>query len=294
MDRMLGIIGVGRMGGAMWQHLDELGHRAVVLDTNAAATAALVEQGASSATSGPDLAGRVDTVICSLPRSDDVEIALFDPEDGFARAAAPGTTVIDTTSGVPRRSRELAEECRALGLAYLDAGVSGGVHGARSGALNIMVGGTDDDFIAAKPVLELLGPNIWHCGAPGSGHAMKTVLNLANQAKMFLEIEALLVGRAAGLDAEQMMEVLGLGTWSAFLTGPEGRRRFGFSLAMSCKDYDVGIGVAADEHVPVPGLSAVQQAMRAVLGEVGADADLVDYVTVLERNAHAELPNHGA
>ena len=121
---------------------------------------------------------------------------------------------------------------------------------------------------------------------------MKTVLNLANQAKMFVEVEALLVGRAAGLDAEQMMEVLGLGTWRGFLTGAEGRRRFGFSLEMSCKDYDVGIGVAADEHVPVPGLSAVQQAMRAVLGEVGSDADLVDYVTVLERNAHVELPNH--
>ena len=64
-------------------------------------------------------------------------------------------------------------------------------------------------------MLELLGPNIWHCGAPGSGHAMKTVLNLANQAKMFLEVEALLVGRAAGLDAEQMMEILGLDTWAA-------------------------------------------------------------------------------
>ena len=90
-----------------------------------------------------------------------------------------------------------------------------------------------------------------------------------------------------------MVEVLGLGTWRHFLTGPKGRQPFGFSLAMSCKDYDVGIGVAAGEHVPVPGLAAVQQAMHAILDELGPEADLVDYVTVLERNAHVELPNHG-
>jgi 3-hydroxyisobutyrate dehydrogenase-like beta-hydroxyacid dehydrogenase len=121
---------------------------------------------------------------------------------------------------------------------------------------------------------------------------MKTVLNLSNQAKMFIEIEALLVGRAAGLDAQQMAEVLGLGAWRAFLMGPEGRRRFGFSLGMSCKDYDVGIGVATEERVPVPAITAVTAAMRVILDEIGPEADIIDYVTVLERNARVELPNH--
>ena len=158
-----------------------------------------------------------------------------------------------------------------------------------------MVGGSDDDFATAKPVLDLLGQNIWHCGPPGTGHAMKTVLNLSNQAKMFIEIEALLVGRAAGLDAQQMAEVLGLGAWRAFLMGPDGRRRFGFSLGMSCKDYDVGLGVATEEQVPVPAITAVTEAMRVILDEIGPDADIIDYVTVLERNARrAAQPPGGA
>jgi 3-hydroxyisobutyrate dehydrogenase len=292
MDRRLGIIGVGRMGGAMWQRLHGLGHTAAVFDASADALAALAADGAEPAVSPRDLASHVDTIICSLPRSDDVELALLG-DDGVAAGAKPGTLVIDTTSGTPSQTREIAEDCANRDLAYVDAGVSGGVHGAVHGALNIMVGGTEDVVAAATPVLELLGQKIWHCGPSGTGHAMKTVLNLANQGKMLLEIEALLVGRAAGLDAEQMMDVLGLGTWKSFLTGPDGRRQFGFSLGMSCKDYDVGIGLAEEEDVPVRTLGAAHQTMHAILEAIGPDADIVDYVSVLEHDANVELPNHG-
>jgi len=292
MKRVLGIVGVGSMGSAMWRHLHSLGHTAAVYDTNEGAVAALVAEGARRATSPSDVAAHADTVICSLPRSDDVALALLSGA-GIAAAAKPGTLVIDTTSGVPSRSREIAAECSKRAIAYVDAGVSGGPHGAGSGNLNIMVGGSDEDFAAAKPVLDLLGQNIWHCGPPGSGHAMKTVLNLSNQGKMLLEIEALLVGRAAGLDAEQMAEVLGLGVWRTFLMSPEGRKTFGFSLGMSVKDYDVGIGLAEEEDVPVRALAAAHQTMHAILDEIGPDADLVDYVSVLEHDANVELPNHG-
>jgi 3-hydroxyisobutyrate dehydrogenase len=175
----------------------------------------------------------------------------------------------------------------------VDAGVSGGVHGARQGTLNIMVGGPDEAVAAAQPLFELLGQRRWHCGPAGTGHAMKTVLNLANQGKMLLEVEALLVGRAAGLDAHQMAEVLGLGVWQHALMGTDGRRPFGFSLAMSCKDYDVGIELAEDEDVPVRVLDAAHQTMHAILDVLGPDADIVDYVSVLEHDARVELPNHG-
>ncbi len=292
MDQSLGIVGAGRMGGAMWRHLNSVGHTAVVFDVSDAAVAALAAEGAPAATSPKDVAALAEVIICSLPRSDDVEVALLG-DDGVAAGARPGTIVIDTTSGTPSQTRRIAEACAARGLAYVDAGVSGGPHGAGSGTLNVMVGGTADDFAAAKDVLDLIGQNIWHCGPAGTGHAMKTVLNLSNQAKMFVEIEAMLVGKAAGLDPAQMADVLGLRTWQTFLMGDEGRRRFGFSLGMSCKDYDVGIALAGEERVAVPALTAAQQAMRAILGEIGPDADIVDYVSVLERNAHVELPNHG-
>jgi len=262
----------------MWRHLHNLGHTAVVFDVNADAVAVLVADGAVSAGSAREVAASADSVICSLPRSDDVAVALLG-DDGVIAGASATTLVIDTTSGAPSQTREIAAACAARGVAYVDAGVSGGPQGAGSGTLNIMVGGSDHDFANAKPVLELLGQNIWHCGAAGTGHAMKTVLNLSNQAKMFIEIEALLVGRAAGLDAQQMAEILGLGAWRTF-------------LGMSCKDYDVGLGVAIEEGVPVPGITAVTDAMRVILDELGPDADIMDYVAVLEREAHVALPNY--
>jgi 3-hydroxyisobutyrate dehydrogenase-like beta-hydroxyacid dehydrogenase len=292
MDRRLGIIGVGRMGGAMWRHLYGLGHTAVVYDASSAAVAALVADGAPPAASARDLASKADTVICSLPRSDDVADALLG-DDGLAVGATSETLVIDTTSGSPSRSREIAAECATRGVGYVDAGVSGGVAGAGSGGLNIMVGGSEDDFNAAKPVLEMLGQNVWHCGSPGTGHAMKTVLNLSNQAKMLVEIESLLVGRAAGLDAHQTAEILGLGVWKMYLMEPDGRRQFGFSLGMSCKDYDVGIGLAEEEDVPVRTLAAAHETMHMILDAIGPDADIIEYVSVLEHDANVELPNHG-
>jgi 3-hydroxyisobutyrate dehydrogenase-like beta-hydroxyacid dehydrogenase len=288
----LGIVGVGRMGGAMWRHLRDLGHDPVVHDLNTDAVRALAAEGATAVSSPAEVARQADAVILSLPRSDDVHAAVLGDE-GIATGARPDTLVLDTTSGAPRRSREIAAACAARGLRYVDAGVSGGVHGAASGGLSIMVGADDADFDAAKPVLDLLGQRVWHCGPPGTGHAMKTVLNLSNQGKMLLEIEALLVGRAAGLDAHQMAEVLGLSTWQHFLMGTDGRRPFGFSLGMSCKDYDVGIAVAEDEDVPVRVLAAAHQTMHAILDAIGPDADIVDYVSVLEHDAGVELPNHG-
>src|SRR5256885_1588369 len=128
MDRSLGIVGVGRMGGAMWRHLHELGHDAVVCDTSATAVAALAADGARTAASPREIAESSDTVICSLPRSDDVADAVLG-DDGIAAGASPGTLVIDTTSGVPSRSREIAAECTSRGIGYVDAGVSGGVAG---------------------------------------------------------------------------------------------------------------------------------------------------------------------
>src|SRR5439155_5017950 len=104
-----------------------------------------------------------NTVICSLPRSNDVADAVLG-DDGIAAGASPGMLVIDTTSGVPSRSREIAGACTSRGVGYVDAGVSGGVAGAGSGNLNIMVGGSDADFATAKPVLDMLGQKIWHCG----------------------------------------------------------------------------------------------------------------------------------
>jgi len=278
----IGIVGTGKMGAGMWKRLHDQGHTATVFDVSAPATDALAALGAPIAADPAALAAAVDVVILSLPRSAAVEVAVDGPR-GVAAGVRAGALVVDTTSGEPSVSEHLAGTLAGVGASYLDAGVSGGVAGAEAGTLKIMAGGDAAAFERARPVLDLLGTRVWHCGVAGAGHAMKTVLNLAAQTKLMAEIESLALGVKAGLDAHQVAEVLELGVWQHFLLGPDGRIPFQFVLALVGKDFDVAMRLAAERGVPVPVTGAAVQAMRAVRATVGGDADLMEFVGVVER-----------
>lgn len=281
----VGIIGVGRMGAGMWRCLRAVGCTARVFDVHPPATEALAADGAPIATTAHELLAGADVVIVSLPTSHDVQTVV----GGAIDALRPATVIVDTTSGEPAISRAVAAEVQAASCAYLDAGVSGGPAGALAGTLKIMVGGDGAAFARVEPLLEVLGAQVWHCGGPGTGHAMKTALNLSNQGKMLLEIEALLMGGRAGLDPRQVAEVLELRTWSHFLLGDGGRIPFGFAVDLAVKDWGVATGVATEHKVPMPIAAACAQVMRAARAEAGPDADLIDVVRVLERWAGYDL-----
>jgi 3-hydroxyisobutyrate dehydrogenase len=285
MEQTIGIIGVGKMGAGMWRCLANAGTKATVYDAYAPTAAALAEAGATVAASPSELAAAVDVVILSLPNSGDVEGVVGD----IAGALRPGVVVIDTTSGEPAISRRVATAVADTGAAYLDAGVSGGPPGAEAGTLKIMVGGDGAAFEQVQPVLDVLGGRIWHCGDPGAGHAMKTALNLSNQGKMLLEIEALLMCGRAGLDPDQVADVLELNTWRHFLLGEGGRVPFGFAIDLAVKDWGVAAGVASEHKVPMPIAGAAMQTMRAIRAEAGPDADLIDAVSVMEKWSDYDL-----
>jgi len=282
MAQPLGIIGTGKMGTGMWRRLASQGRVASVYDVEPAASAALAEQGAVVARDAAALAESAQIVILSLPRSSDVEDVLEGPR-GLLAGRRPGTIVLDTTSGEPAVSARIAERLSSVDAGYLDAGVSGGVAGAEAGTLKIMLGGDAGTFERVRPLLELLGKRVWHCGPAGAGHAMKTVLNLAAQTKLMAEIESLALGVKAGLDPRQVAEVLELEVWQHFLLGPEGRIPFQFVLALVEKDFDVAMGLAAECGVPLPVTGAAVQTMRAIRAEVGGVADLMEFVGVVER-----------
>lgn len=285
MSEQVGIIGVGKMGAAMWRCLNAAGQTATVFDAYEPTTKPLADAGAPVADSPADLAAQSDIVILSLPNSGDVESVV----SGITDSLRPGAVVIDTTSGEPAASRRVAAQVAEASASYLDAGVSGGPPGAEGGTLKIMVGGDADAFARAQSVLDILGARIWHCGGPGTGHAMKTALNLSNQGKMLLEIEALLMCGRAGLDPNQVADVLELNTWRHFLLGENGRVPFGFAIDLAVKDWGVAAGVASEHRVPMPIAGAAMQAMRAIRAEAGPDADLIDAVAVMEKWADYDL-----
>ena len=284
----VGLIGTGNMGAAMWRRLQERGTTATVVDARPEATAALATEGAPVAADPTALAAVSDVVLLSLPTSTEVaDVALG--ARGVIEGAGAGALVVDLTSGLPSESRRIAAALADSGIRYVDAGVSGGVDGARAGSLKAMVGGADADVADARAVLDALAAQVWHCGPVGSGHTVKTLLNLANQAKLMVELEALLVAGASGIDPTLVGEVLDLAVWNRWLLSPEGRRRFGFALSLACKDFDIALRVAAEERVAVPLAATAQQVLRLALAAAGPDADLIEAVAVWEDLAGVEL-----
>lgn len=288
MSQAIGILGTGRMGAAMWRRLAAQGTTAAIFDASPAAMAPLVAAGAKAAGSPAELAATADVVVLSLPRSADVE-SILSGRDGLLAGLRRDALVLDTTSGEPSVSARVAGEVAAQGAAYLDAGVSGGVAGAEAGTLKIMVGGEARAFARARPILERLGQRLWHCGPPGTGHAMKTVLNLAAQTKLMAEIESLALAASAGLDVHQVAEVLDLPVWQHFLLGPNGRVPFQFALGLVGKDFDVAMRLAAERGVPVPVTGAAVQTMRGFRARAGGEADLMAFVGLVEEQIGRRL-----
>ena len=199
------VLGIGNMGLPMSKRLCAAGYNVSVWNRSPgktdslAALGAVVHQQASAAVKGADI------VVSMLESGPVVEDVLFN--QGVAQAMKPGTLLIDMASIKPREARDHAARLGALGIAHLDAPVSGGVAGAEDGKLVIMVGGKAVDFERAQPVFAHFG-RATHVGPHGSGQLAK----LANQMIVGITIgavaEALLFTKAGGADMAKVKEAI--------------------------------------------------------------------------------------
>ena len=147
-------IGLGRMGYPMAGHLASAGHELTVLDVEPAhVTNWLSEHRAQAAESPAEAARGAELIVSSLP-ADAQLLAVAEGPDGVLAAARPGTVWVDHTTASARVSRRVAEQADAAGIGFVDAPVSGGVDGARRGALAIMAGGEAAHLETARPVID--------------------------------------------------------------------------------------------------------------------------------------------
>ncbi len=202
-------IGIGRMGWPMARRLVEAGFAVCAFDAAPGRAAEFAEKHGASA--APSIAGCVQgagAVITMLPSSREVTEVI-----AAARASlAPGAVVVEMSSGEPLATRAMAEELAPLGIAVVDAPVSGGVARAESGTLAIMTGGDPERLDRVEPLLRAMGGSITRCGDVGAGQAMKALNNLVSAAGFLASVEAMLIGARFGLDPEVMVDVLNAST----------------------------------------------------------------------------------
>jgi 2-hydroxy-3-oxopropionate reductase len=283
----IGFVGVGIMGRPMAGHLQAGGHELLLVQHRSPLPSELTEGGARACATTADLAGQAEIVILMLPDTGDVEQALFGA-DGVAAGLKPGSLVIDMSSIDPIATRDFAARIEGIGAAYLDAPVSGGEVGARNAALTIMVGGSEEAFERARPLLELMGKNITLIGPAGSGQIAK----VANQIIVALNIEAvaeaLLFASKAGADPARVRAALMGGFAASRVLEVHGQRMIdrtfdpGFRIRLHQKDLGLALSAGRQLGLALPNTATAQQLFSSCVAHGGADWDHSAIVKSLE------------
>jgi 2-hydroxy-3-oxopropionate reductase len=266
----IAFIGLGIMGSPMACHLARAGHDVIGYNRSPARTAALVEAGGTAAESIEEAVKDADVVAVMVPDSPDVQHVLLS-EGGVFAHAQPGTLVIDFSSIRPDVTVQLAEEATRRGLRLIDAPVSGGEAGAKNASLSIMVGATDDDFAAAKPILDVVGKTVVHVGPNGSGQTVKAANQLIVAGNLELLAEAMVFLRAYGVDLDAAVKVLGGGLAGSAVLDQKAPKMLardfepGFRIELHHKDMGIVTGAAREADVVIPLGAVVAQLMAAAL-----------------------------
>lgn len=197
----VGMVGLGNMGGRMTRRLVDAGIVVVGYDP----AAGRAEKAGAEPAAGPaDVARRASVVLLSLPDSHVVEPVVRE----LLPAAAPGTVVVDLSTAAPASTAMLHDEAAAVGVRYLDAGISGGAAAAERGTLTIMVGGDAEALAGIGRVLDPIAAHVHHMGPSGAGHTAKLLNNFLNAVSLAATAEVFVAGRQAGLDLVQLLDVV--------------------------------------------------------------------------------------
>jgi 2-hydroxymethylglutarate dehydrogenase len=277
----IGFIGIGQMGKHMSRHILEAGYSLTVHDVVKEAAAPLLEKGAKWADTPEELAGLCQVVISSLPTPQDVEQVVYGM-NGLKSGWKNGDIYIDMSTNSPTTIRRIAADARAMGVAVLDAPVSGGTKAAKAGTLAIMVGGESDTLEHARPVLETMGKKIFAVGGVGCGNAAKLVNNLISLACNSISAEGFALGVKAGIDPEMLLEIIKVSTgdnWCARQypgTTFKGNFEPGFKISLAYKDIGLALNCGEEYGVPLPVGIAVQKDLKDTIEagykEKGVDA----------------------
>ena len=274
----IAFIGLGIMGSPMAVHLATAGYEVAGYNRTAEKAKPLVQAGGRAADSVAEAVRDAEVVAVMVPDSPDVREVLSGEHGVFANAK-PGTLIIDFSSIRPDVSVELAGQAKEKGFRLLDAPVSGGEAGAVNAALSVMVGGDEDDFSAAQPLLDVVGKTVVHVGPSGSGQTVKAANQLIVAANIQVLAEAVIFLEAYGVDTKAAIEVLGGGLAGSKVLDQKGEKMLarsfdpGFRVELHHKDLGILTSAAREAGVVVPLGALVAQLMASAkaVGDGGLD-----------------------
>ncbi len=294
----IAIIGLGNMGGGMAANLVKAGHEVHAFDLADAALAKARENGCTPFTNVREAVAGVEAVVTMLPNGTIVESVYTGDVIGHAPVSA---LLLDCSTIDVETARRVASAAEACGHAMVDAPVSGGIAAANGGTLTFMVGGADEAFARAEPILACMGKAVIHAGANGAGQAAKICNNMLLGATMVATCEAFALAAKLGLDLSTFYDISsrasgqswsmtsycpvpGVGPQSPADNGYQG----GFATALMLKDLNLAMAAAeaADASVPMGERAAALYAAFDAAGNGGRDFSAI--IEALKANALAK------
>jgi len=288
MTEKLGFIGMGRMGSGMVARLIGAGYGVTVYDRSKKQLPAV-----PVARSPRDLAANSEAVLLSVTDDVAVEQVMFGP-DGALAGLKKGSRIIDLSTVSPAISRRLYQAAREKGCSMIDAAVSGSVPQVEEGSLVIFVGGDQETYQQCRPILKILGKNIFYMGSSGMGTTTKLVVNTLLGLGMQSLAEAIGLGLKAGLEKDLLLQVLeqtavmSPSQKSKLANAKNNQYPTQFALSLMQKDLGLVMRQAAAVSAAMPATAAAEQMYTAAMAK-GKDEDFSVVIRLMQELAGVSL-----
>ncbi|MGZ4291231.1 MAG: NAD(P)-dependent oxidoreductase [Gaiellaceae bacterium] len=289
----VGYVGLGVMGSAIVRRLLAAEHDVTVWNRTPEKAEALLEAGARWAASPREVAERSDVVFTMVTNTQAVR-AVTEGPDGIIAGLAAGKVYVDMSTASPANTRELAARVLAAGAQMLDAPVSGTSITVEQGKASIMVGGDEGAFERVRPVLDAIGPKVFHLGPSGSAVTIKIAINLSLAVQMLAFSEGVLLAEKSGIPRERVVEVMLASVIASPMVAYRGPLVLGhpdevwFDCHMMQKDLNLALELGRELEVPLPTTAVTNELLTAANGMGIGDRDFAVLLDVLAHMSGVE------
>jgi 2-hydroxy-3-oxopropionate reductase len=273
----VGYIGLGIMGRPAALNLLKAGYPVRVWARRDESMDPLLAAGATPCSSPAEVARQTGIIFTNVSDTPDVEEVVLG-DSGAIHGARAGSVIVDMSTISPLATRRIAARLLQQGVEMLDAPVSGGESGAIAGTLSFMVGGKDEVFERVRPLFEVMGKNIVHCGDNGAGQVTKACNQIVVTQAIAAVGEAFVFARRNGVDPGRVREALLGGFAGSKVLEAHGQRMLdrdftpGFKARLHRKDMRIVLDTAAELGIALPGAAVGAQYINALVG--GGDGEL--------------------
>jgi 3-hydroxyisobutyrate dehydrogenase len=264
------------MGGGMAAQLCGQGVELTCFDPNPEISAKMTSLGAQTATSASGLAKTCDVIILSLPKATIVQAVM----DEIHTSVQSGAVILDTSTSEPNTSQALSARGATQGYAFVDGPVSGGPAAANAGTMTMLLGGDREAIEHLRPVLDILTAKTVVVGASGAGHAAKIANNMLCAANLVLVGEAVRLGQAAGVRAEDLLEGINAGSGRSGVSEVNFPKWVlteafdsGFTMGLMRKDVALALDLAKSSGVDLNGFAQIAEIWLSASVDIGDSED---------------------